>query len=101
MKHKKIGYGTLSIILSILGILWSFSINNVCIGDLILNSLGVKTWSETNTGIHYTVFYSCLFFVAAFIIATLNKKDFGAKLGRVVSAIVIAISVLSVFELAI
>lgn len=66
MSIKKIGVGTVSLLLSIIGIVWTFTLNGVCIGDNALNSLGLTAWSNGNTGTHFTVFYSLIFFISAF-----------------------------------
>lgn len=56
MKKRKIGIGTTSLVLFIIGSLFAFTFNKVCIGDNILNYIGLKSWSNGNQGTHYTIF---------------------------------------------
>ena len=60
MKNKKIGIGSLSLLLVIIAFVWAFNIFGVCVGDHILATLNIPTWSNmaNATGTHYTVFYS-------------------------------------------
>ena len=62
MKKIKIGIGSLSLLLFIIGCLFSFTFNDISIGDNILTYIGLKAWSNGNSGTHYTIFYSLLFF---------------------------------------
>lgn len=88
--NKKIGLGSFSLVLSILGILFSFSFGNeVCYGDIILKHLGLNPWSNGESGTHYTVLYSLIFFIPSFIIGCKFKNDFGVKIGRIISLIMI------------
>ena len=89
MKRKKIGIGSISLLLFIMGYLFTFRFNNVCIGDNILTYLGLKPWSNGNSGIHYTVFYSLLFFIPSLIIGYKFKDNFGSKVGKILSAIIV------------
>ena len=50
MKKRKIGIGTTSLVLFIIGSLFAFTFNKVCIGDNILNYIGLKSWSNGNQG---------------------------------------------------
>ena len=65
MKNKKIGIGSLSLLLVIIAFVWAFNIFGVCVGDHILATLNIPTWSNmaNATGTHYTIFYSFIFFV--------------------------------------
>jgi hypothetical protein len=53
MSRKFVGVGTLSLLLSVIGIAWSFSFHGFCLGDIVLNSIGVKAWSHGDSGTHY------------------------------------------------
>ena len=90
MVNKKIGIGTLSLLLSIIGILWAVTFKSgFCIGDNVLNLVGMSAWSigDTRTRTHYTVFYSLLFFVPAIIFGYIYSDNLGVKTGRVLSII--------------
>ncbi|WP_434511927.1 hypothetical protein [Desulfitobacterium sp. AusDCA] len=92
---KKLGLGTISLLLSIIGILFAFSFgDNRCYGDIILEFVGIKAWSNSSSGIHYTIFYSLIFFVPSVIIGYKFKNDLGATVGRYVSLIMIVLNLL-------
>lgn len=96
--NKKIGIGSISLLLCVLGILFSRSFGNkVCYGDLILGFLGLKAWSNGNSGLHYTVFYSLIFFIPSIILGIKFKNHFGATLGKIVSFIICILFVLILF----
>ena len=95
MKRKKIGIGSISLLLFIIGFLFAFTFNNICIGDTILNYIGLKAWSNINSGIHYTVFYSLLFFIPSLIIGYKFQDDFGSKIGKILSIIIIILIVVT------
>ena len=65
MKNKKIGIGSLSLLLVIIAFVWAFNIFGVCVGDHILATLNIPTWSNmaNATGTHYTIFYSFIFLI--------------------------------------
>ncbi len=104
MMARRIGLGTISLLLIILGILWSISLGGfrgVCLGDNVLGYLGLKAWSNGTDGIHLTVYYSLIFYISAFIVAVKNKNDLGARVGKTVSLIIGAVLVFTVFGLAV
>ena len=71
MKNKKIGIGSLSLLLVIIAFVWAFNIFGVCVGDHILATLNIPTWSNmaNATGTHYTIFYSFIFLIPALILS--------------------------------
>lgn len=80
--NKKIGLGSLSALLWVFGILFALSLGNQpAIGDRIVESIGLKAWSNVDTGIHYTLFYSFIFFIPSLILGYQYKENFGAKIG--------------------
>lgn len=87
---EKIGLGTLSLLLSVIGVMFIFSFkNNLSIGDRILTFIGLKTWSANGKGTHYTAFYSLIFFIPSVVLAFMHKKDIGAKVGGFIALILI------------
>ena len=94
MKKNKIGIGSLSLLLFIVGCLFAFTFNDICIGDNILTYIGLKAWSNGNDGIHYTMFYSLLFFIPASILGYKFKNDFGAKIGKALSNMIVAMIII-------
>lgn len=95
MKKKKIGIGSLSLLLFVVGCLFSFTFYNLTIGDNILTYIGLKAWSNGNSGTHYTIFYSLLFFIPSLILGYKFKEDFGSKVGKILSTIMITIIVVN------
>jgi len=96
---KKIGLGTLSLLLSFAGIAWAFTLKGVCLGDNILSAFGISAWSNGNSGTHYTVFYSLVFFILSVVLGLKYSRNLGAKAGRAISIIIGAIIILSTFGL--
>ena len=86
---KKLGIGTLALLLSIIGIFLSltFHHNGVCYGDQIINFLGLKAWSNGSSGTHYTIFYMLIFFAISIVLGYKYESNFGAKSGRVLSIV--------------
>jgi len=98
MVKRKIGIGSISILLFVIGFLFIATFKNgICVGDNILSCIGLKPWSNGNQGTHYTIFYSLLFFVPSLIIGYRFKENFGSKIGKILSAIMVIIIVLSLF----
>lgn len=89
----KIGWGTASIALLLLSILWSSNISRTfCLGDIVLEGIGLKAYSgKYGQGIHYTIFYSLAMLVAGYIAGRIFSRDFGAKVGRRLCAVLGAI----------
>ncbi len=79
---KRIGLGSISLLLVILAFVWSFNIFGYCLGDKILTMLHLPTWSNGTIGTHYTVFYSFLFLIPAIIIGNIKKSDLFAVIGK-------------------
>jgi|SRR5699024_1079282 len=96
---KRIGIGSISLLLFACGLLFSLSFGEYgSIGDSILRFIGLNPWSNGDTGLHYTLIYSLVFFIPAFIIGYKFKDDFGAKMGKSLSLFaVVFLSVLFVF----
>ncbi|MBE7900440.1 preprotein translocase subunit SecG [Paenibacillus jamilae] len=95
--RKKIGQGSLSLLLSLLGMAVSFEFGDYIFGDQLLSFLGMSAWSNpvNNTGFHYTIFVSSIFFIPSLIIGYKNSEDFGALIGRRVSSIYLFIIIIS------
>lgn len=71
--NKKIGVGSLSLLLSVMGILFCIpNIRNV---------------------IHYTMIYSLIFFISSLIVSHKFKENLGAYLGEKVSLIMLLLVV--------
>lgn len=68
--NKKMVIGLITIFLWFVGILfvWTFK-SGICYGDIILNFLKLKSWSNRTRGTHYTVFYSLVFFIPAVLLS--------------------------------
>lgn len=99
MKNKKLGIGSMSLVLVVIAFVWSYEIFGVCVGDSILTTLNIPTWSDSAnaSGIHYTVFYALVFLIPALVLAIKYKNDLFAKVGKWLSIIFVGIFVLSIF----
>ena len=76
--NNKTWFGLLSLLLFIIGVLFSVSFGNKpCYGDIILKFIGLKPWSNVSTGLHYTAFYSLIFFIPSFILGYKFKETLG------------------------
>lgn len=85
-KTKNIGVGSLSFALCLIGILFAFRFGNkFCIGDIILNNIGLSAWSNGDSGTHYTMFYSAIFFITSFIIGNIYPDNKGAQARKIIS----------------
>lgn len=97
MEKKKIGVGSIPLLLAIIAIFWSFNINGFCLGDYILSLLNIPAWSDDSEGIHYTAFSALLLLVPALLISLKFKDDLLSKIGKWLSIILIAMILLSIF----
>ncbi|AUO05852.1 hypothetical protein NS115_14360 [Paenibacillus jamilae] len=95
--RKKIGRGSLSLLLSLLGMAVSFEFGDYILGDQLLCFLGLPAWSNSvdNTRFHYTIYLSSIFFIPSLIIGYKNPEDFGALIGRRVSSIYLFLIIIS------
>ena len=79
---KTLGKGSISLLLVVLALAWCCNLpilNGKCLGDIVLNFLGLQTWSNGTTGLHITIFWSLLLLIPAFFIAICNQKDLFAE----------------------
>lgn len=92
---KKLGMGSMSLLLFALGVIWSANINRqFCLGDSILNAIGLPAWSNGNSGSHYTIIYALIFLIPSIIVGYKFPNDLFAKTGKVASMILGWISIL-------
>lgn len=98
-QYTSIGFGTLSLVWFLAGIILSFSWKGVCLGDSVLSFLGLQAWSNVNTGRHLTVFYVLLiFFIPSIALGFVRQhKDFGAKTALYLASAVTLFIVFSMF----
>ncbi|KAB2336340.1 hypothetical protein F7731_12720 [Cytobacillus depressus] len=93
--RKRLGLGSISLLLFVIGLLFSFSFGkHGALGDTILRFVGLNPWSNGETGLHYTMFYSLIFYIPAWIIGNKFKSDLGAKTGKILSVIMIVLTLL-------
>ena len=97
MKKKKIGVGSISLLLVVIAIFWAFKIDGFCLGDYRLSLLNIPAWSDGSEGIHYTAFSALLLLVPALLISLKFKDDLLSKIGKWLSIILIAMILLSIF----
>lgn len=74
---KKNALGIFFIVVMIFGFLFGISFSNgFNLGDRILTGIGLKTWSNGMSGLHYTAIYSLILIILAWtgVNVTLGKK---------------------------
>ena len=98
LSGKKIGVGSLSLLLFVCGVLFAANLGDQCYGDITLRFLGLRAWSNGSHGFHCTIFYSLIFFIPSFIIGLRFSAQWGATAGKNLSLYACAITgVLFVF----
>lgn len=113
MIKKKIGISSVSLLLVIVAVIWSYNILDFCMGDKILTFLNLPTWSGKESGqqiintfsivpftkdgqsIHYTVFYSFILLFPAIVLAIRNKNDLFANIGKWLALVFIVLLLVS------
>jgi hypothetical protein len=90
---RKIGLGSLSFLLCIIGILFTFTFagHTESFGDVVIRTIGLKTWSNGAEGTHYTIYYSSIFYITSIIMGLKFKKDIGSTLGIIISSILLVL----------
>lgn len=99
---KKLGMGSLALLLSIIAIIWCCNIrclDNFCLGDMVLKLLKLPSWSNGANGTHYTVFYGLIFLIPAFILGAKQKQDLFATAGKTIAGFLIVIFTAMLFFL--
>ena len=86
---KKLGLGSLSLLLALMAILWSCNFpvhyDTFCIGDYMLTQLGLPSWSNGTSGTHYTVFWGLLLYLPAFLLGCKHDQHLFARSGKWIS----------------
>lgn len=106
---KRVGVGSISLLLVIIALVWSYSIFGFCLGDKVLNALHLSAWSNGNeqmkntfsivplkgSSIHYTAYYSLILLVPALALAIKNKEHLFADIGKWLAVIFIVLLIIS------
>lgn len=97
MSKKRVGIGSISLLLVIIALIWNYNIFGFCLGDKVLSMLHLPAWSNGNNGqgIHYTVYYSLLFFLPALALAIKNKNHLFTTTGKWLAIIFIVLLLVS------
>lgn len=104
---KRVGVGSISLLLVIIALVWSYSIFGFCLGDKVLSVLHLPVWSNGNeqikntfsivplkgNSIHYTAYYSLILLVPA--LAIKNKEHLFADIGKWLAVIFIVLLIIS------
>ena len=94
---KQLGFGTEALVLVMINGFLSipFYEKTVSIGDMILDSLNLNSWSGNSgyilsyNGIHYTMIPCIILAVISWAIAHRHPKDYGAKTAKIISIFMI------------
>ncbi|WP_097027507.1 hypothetical protein [Clostridium peptidivorans] len=83
---KDVGIGSISIFLFILSIGFSLSFKGApAVGDLVLQSIGLRAWSNEYGGLHYTILYSLGMLYLSWLIGNSFPNHLWASMGRKLS----------------
>lgn len=82
---KKLGYGSLSLLLVIIALLWGSTINGFCLGDRILGLLGMSAWSHGTFRIHFPVFHGIVLYIPACFLGIKYSHHLFAQSGKWIS----------------
>lgn len=82
--NKKFGWGSLSLILFIVGILFSVTIGRTfCLGDILLESVGLKGWLHMeHSSMNLKIFISEFLLIVGYLMGRIFKNDLFARTGR-------------------
>lgn len=88
--NKKMVMGFISYGLIFIALIMAISFKNkVCIGDSILNMMGIKAWSHGTMGIHCTVIYAFIVVILAWIASAKLLGEKYEKLVRSIPAVIL------------
>jgi hypothetical protein len=84
-----------------LALILSFSFgDNIVLGDVILNSFGLKAWSDGHGGVHYTLLYTLAMVVIAYFIGAKYEDHMWARSGKNSAIFVLALlTLIIIFDL--
>ena len=82
---KKLGYGSLSLLLVLLALLWGCTFKGFCLGDQVLALFGISGWSSGAFRIHYSVFHGLLLYIPAFYFGWKFDHHLFAQSGKWIS----------------
>ncbi len=83
-------FSALSLLLVLAAAAWSLSLaKSPCLGDYLLNALGIPVWSPADSGPHFTPFFSLPVIIAAVIIAKRHPAGFFSKVSLILSSLMI------------
>lgn len=85
---KNFAAGSISIALFILAVVWSInikSLGNFCLGDVVLNAIGLQAWSDGSYGTHYAIFYGIVFLIPAILVGIKFRDHVFARSGMICS----------------
>ncbi len=98
--RDRMGVGSLSIVFLLIGLISSISFGEFCLGDMVLQYFNIKSWSNGNSGLHYTAFYSLIFYIISIIISSFRIDNFGARASRRISIfLIIMFAFISLFTI--
>ncbi len=90
---RKFGFGTTSLMLFILAMIWPSNIkwlNDFCLGDVVLDFINLPAWSTNSIGrigVHHTVYYTFVILILAIIVGHKFPEHIFAKLGKILATI--------------
>lgn len=82
---KKLGFGSISLLLVVIALIWSCTVNGFCLGDYVLAQIGLTGWSAGTFRTHYTVFLGLILYIPAFILGQRYNHHLFAQSGKWIS----------------
>ena len=71
--------------------------DNLCLGDYLLGLVNLPAWSNGTSGMHYTVWYSLVLLIPAFILGKKYENHLFAVSGKWISGVIGGYLLLSSF----
>ncbi|MDQ0060263.1 hypothetical protein [Paenibacillus harenae] len=91
---KRMGYGSFSIVLLLLGfsLNWHFD-HGFIVSHALFQIIGLDTYSNGTNGFHYPFLASMPFWLAAVLVSKKYANDFGAAVSNRIGELMLALSV--------
>lgn len=98
IQQKRIGKGTFALVLVVAGVLFSSNLFGFCLGDYLFQRVGIPAWTDQYNphgakGLHLTPYYFIPFYLLAFYMGKKFNTDSGAKLGKILAFIMVALMI--------
>lgn len=92
LQHKKLGIGSLSLLIIFLGLLFNLPTgpDHISFSHHLFHFMGVPVYSNGNQGLHYPFLAAAIFWVPAFWLARKHRSHYGTGLSYYLSGLMLA-----------